>query len=170
VLSKLVESVEFYSSIYGPYPFNAVGAIVDSAKVVGYSLETQTKPNFPVRPERGDARARDLAHVVRRLGDADGVARHLAARGLRHLVGVDLERVPGNKSAAQWFKQLTARPRRTRRSGTAAGGTPGTPACLFNGTIYYRGGMTLQALREKVGDFAFSGSCATGRRRTATAT
>jgi aminopeptidase N len=27
---------------------------------------------------------------------------------------------------------------------------------LFNGTIYYRGGMTLQALREKIGDFAFS--------------
>ena len=26
---------------------------------------------------------------------------------------------------------------------------------MFNGTIYYRGGMTLEALREKVGDFAF---------------
>jgi aminopeptidase N len=26
---------------------------------------------------------------------------------------------------------------------------------LFNGTIYYRGGMTLQALRVKIGDFAF---------------
>src|SRR6187549_444582 len=39
VLSKLPESVEFYTSLYGPYPFNSVGAIVDSAKVVGYSLE-----------------------------------------------------------------------------------------------------------------------------------
>ena len=26
---------------------------------------------------------------------------------------------------------------------------------LFNGTIYYRGGMTLEALREKVGDLPF---------------
>jgi aminopeptidase N len=26
---------------------------------------------------------------------------------------------------------------------------------MFNGTIYYRGGMTLQALRQKIGDFAF---------------
>ena len=26
---------------------------------------------------------------------------------------------------------------------------------MFNGTIYYRGGMTLQALRVKIGDFAF---------------
>ena len=34
-------------------------------------------------------------------------------------------------------------------------GDPGTPEFLFNGTIYYRGGLTLQALREKVGDCAF---------------
>ena len=29
------------------------------------------------------------------------------------------------------------------------------PADLFDGTIYDRGGMTLQALRQKIGDFAF---------------
>jgi aminopeptidase N len=46
ILSKLPEIIDFYRSIYGPYPFDAVGAIVDSAKVVGYSLETQTKPVF----------------------------------------------------------------------------------------------------------------------------
>jgi aminopeptidase N len=51
VLSKLPDAVRFYTSIYGPYPFNAVGAIVDSAKFVGYSLETQTKPNFPCMPD-----------------------------------------------------------------------------------------------------------------------
>ena len=42
VLDKLPEAVDFYTSIYGPYPFNAVGAVVDNAKDVGYSLETQT--------------------------------------------------------------------------------------------------------------------------------
>src|SRR5215217_8183314 len=37
---------------YSParYPFDAVGAIVDDAKVVGYSLETQTKPFFDRMP------------------------------------------------------------------------------------------------------------------------
>lgn len=34
-------------------------------------------------------------------------------------------------------------------------GDPGTPVYLFDGTIYDRGGMTLQALREKVGDQTF---------------
>jgi hypothetical protein len=51
VLKKLPEIVEFYSSIYGPYPFDAVGAIVDDAKQVGYSLETQTKPVFYRPPD-----------------------------------------------------------------------------------------------------------------------
>ena len=32
--------------LYGPYPFNAAGAIVDDAPGVGYALETQTKPFF----------------------------------------------------------------------------------------------------------------------------
>ena len=35
VLAKLPEAVQFYSSIYGPYPFSSVGASVDSAKNVG---------------------------------------------------------------------------------------------------------------------------------------
>ena len=74
---------------------------------------------LPVRAGRGDARARDLAHVVRRLGDADAVAGHLAARGLRHLVRVDLERVPGQQDRPpSGSSSSTTRRRRTRRSGT----------------------------------------------------
>jgi aminopeptidase N len=51
VLRKLPEIIDYYSSIFGPYPFTAVGAIVDSARVVGYSLETQTKPVFDRMPD-----------------------------------------------------------------------------------------------------------------------
>ena len=29
------------------------------------------------------------------------------------------------------------------------------PALLFNGTVYYRGAMTLEALRQKIGDDTF---------------
>ena len=68
VLSKLVESVEFYTDLYGPYPFNAVGAIVDSAKVVGYSLETQTKPNFPYVPNEAT-----LVHEISHMWFGDSV-------------------------------------------------------------------------------------------------
>jgi aminopeptidase N len=91
VLSKLPDAVRFYGSIYGPYPFNAVGAIVDSA----------------------------------------------------------------NKSVHQWFERWYS----TSAKDTAFWGPAVAdftdPALLFNGTVYLRGGMTLQALREKIGDFAF---------------
>src|SRR4029450_9459231 len=102
VLKKLPEIVAFYSSIYGPYPFDAAGAIVDDAKEVGYSLETQTKPVFYRTPDEASV-AHETSHmwvaapVVRRPGDAAAVARHLAARGVRDLVGVDLERAPGQQ-------------------------------------------------------------------------
>jgi aminopeptidase N len=62
VLKKLPEIVEFYSSIYGPYPFDAVGAIVDDAKQVGYSLETRTKPVF-YRPPDEATLAHELSHM-----------------------------------------------------------------------------------------------------------
>jgi hypothetical protein len=40
------EAVQFLSNLYGPYPFDSVGAIVDWAPNVFYSLESQTKPNY----------------------------------------------------------------------------------------------------------------------------
>ena len=62
MLGKLPAAVDFFTSIYGPYPFNAVGAIVDSAKVVGYSLETQTKPVFDRMPDEATL-VHELSHM-----------------------------------------------------------------------------------------------------------
>ena len=50
------------------------------------------------RPEHGRARAR--APVVRRQRDAVGVAGHLARRGLRALLGVDVQRAHGRPDGA----------------------------------------------------------------------
>ena len=156
VLSKLVESVEFYTDLYGPYPFNSVGAIVDSAKVVGYSLETQTKPNFPYVPNEAT-----LVHEISHMWFGDSVTLtqwpdmwlHEGFATWSEWIWSEHQ---GNKSAAQWFKQLYSTPAQDTRFWTPPAGNPGAPEFLFNGTIYYRGGMTLQALREKVGGFTFS--------------
>ena len=156
VLSKLVESVEFYTDLYGPYPFNAVGAIVDSAKNVGYSLETQTKPNFPYVPNEATL-VHEIAHMW--FGDSVTLTQwpdmwlHEGFATWSEWIWSERQ---GNKSAAQWFKQLYNTPAQDTRFWTPPAGNPGTPEFLFNGTIYYRGGMTLQALREKVGEFSFS--------------
>ena len=61
----------------------------------------------------------------------------------------------GNKSAAQYFKQYFNTPLSRRRSEGPRSTSSSTPAPLFNGTVYYRGAMTLEALREKIGDLAF---------------
>jgi aminopeptidase N len=155
VLTKLPAIVDFYSSIYGPYPFDAVGAIVDSAKVLGYSLETQTKPVFPYVPNEATL-AHELSHQW--YGDSVTLTQwpdiwlHEGFATWSEWIWSEHE---GNKTAAQWFKELYNTNPKDTRFWTPPPADPGSAPFLFNGTIYYRGGMTLEALREKVGDFAF---------------
>ena len=147
--------VDFFTSIYGPYPFNAVGAIVDSAKVVGYSLETQTKPVFDRMPDEAT-----LVHELSHMWFGDSVTLttwpdiwlHEGFATWSEWIWSEYQ---GNKSAAQWFKQLYNTPHRTPPSGRHHRALPAHPAFMFNGTIYNRGAMTLEALREKIGDPTF---------------
>ena len=83
--------IDLFSELYGAYPFSAAGGIADNAGFVGYALETQTKANYANNPSLEHDGARGRARVVRQRGDADRVEGHLAQRGLRALVGVDLD-------------------------------------------------------------------------------
>jgi aminopeptidase N len=155
VLRKLPEIADFYSSIYGPYPFTAAGAIVDSAKVVGYSLETQTKPVFDRVPDETT-----LAHEQSHMWFGDSVTLtqwpdiwlHEGFATWSEWIWSEHE---GNASAHQLFEHYYNTPPQDVRFWTPPPGNPGTPFFMFNGTIYVRGAMTLQALREKVGEFTF---------------
>jgi len=155
VLSKLPEAVRFYSSIYGPYPFDAAGAIVDSAKFVGYSLETQTKPNFPAVPDEATL-VHELSHMW--FGDSltlqtwPDIWLHEGFATWSEWIWSEHE---GNKSAQQFFDRYYSTPAKDIGFWGPAVADFSDPALLFNGTVYLRGGMTLQALREKIGDFAF---------------
>jgi aminopeptidase N len=155
VLSKLPEAVALYESLYGRYPFNAVGAIVDSAKVVGYSLETQTKPNFDRMPDEAT-----LVHELSHMWFGDSVTLttwpdiwlHEGFATWSEWIWSERQ---GNKTAAQFFKGLYSTPAKDTAFWGPAVANFLDPALLFNGTVYNRGGMTLQALREKVGDMTF---------------
>ena len=61
----------------------------------------------------------------------------------------------GGPNLRQVFRRLYATPAERHRLLEPAPGDPGRPANLFDGTIYDRGGMTLEALREKVGGATF---------------
>ena len=39
--------VKFLADLYGTYPFDSAGAVVDRLSGVGYVLEVQTKVHFP---------------------------------------------------------------------------------------------------------------------------
>ena len=155
VLDELPAAVDFFSSIYGPYPFNAVGAIVDSAKNVGYSLETQTKPVFDRMPDEAT-----LVHELSHMWFGDSVTLttwpdiwlHEGFATWSEWIWSEHQ---GNKSGAQWLKQLLNNPPQDTAFWTPPPGAPGTPAFMFNGTIYLRGAMTLEALREKIGERTF---------------
>jgi len=155
VLRKLPDIVAFYSSIYGPYPFTAAGAIVDSARVVGYSLETQTKPVFDRMPDEIT-----LAHEQSHMWFGDSVTLTQwpdiwLHEGFATWSEWIWREHTGNSSAHQIFEHEYNTPAQQTWFWTPPPGNPGSAPFLFDGTVYDRGAMTLQALREKVGDFTF---------------
>src|SRR5215470_17989475 len=131
VLKKLPDIVAFYTSIYGPYPFDAVGAIVDDAKQVGYSLETQTKPVFDKVPDEAT-----LAHELSHMWHGDSVTLTLwpdiwLHEGFATWSEWIWSEYLGQKSAHQYFNTLYNTPAQDTVFWTPPPGDPGTPAFLF---------------------------------------
>jgi len=151
-------ALEFLINLYGPYPFDSVGAIVDWAPNVFYSLESQTKPNYWHVPSELTI-VHELAHMW--FGDAvvlerwpdmwlnEGFATWSEWAWTEHTT---------DTSAAEQFDALYAIP-----EDSSAGQDLWFPAPndladaseLFHTPVYDRGAMTLQALREKVTDPVF---------------
>ena len=155
VLRKLPEMVAFLEGLYGPYPFETVGGIVDDAPALGYSLETQTKPVFDDAPDEATL-LHELSHMW--IGDAvtlriwPDIWLHEGFATWSEWIWTERQ---GGKTAAQRFKQLASTPAQQSWFWNPPPGDPGDPARLFDGTIYTRGAMTLEALRERIGDTDF---------------
>jgi aminopeptidase N len=152
------EAVQFLSDLYGPYPFESVGAIVDWAPNVFYSLESQTKPNYWRIPSE-ETIVHEIAHQW--FGDAIVLERWpdmwLNEGFATWSEWIWTER-HGGKTAHQQFLDLYK-----IEEGTAAFQDLWFPAPnglhdaseLFHTPVYDRGAMTLQALRDKLGDDVF---------------
>jgi aminopeptidase N len=151
------EATDLWTDTFGRYPFDSTGAIADNAtytgRSIGFSLETQTRPLYSAVRSTSTI-AHELAHQW--FGDAvavrtwkhiwlnEGFASfaqylwdaHLGVRTAHEDFLLDYSR-----SASDPFWQIiVADPQRDT---------------MFARAVYRRGAMTLQALREKIGDGPF---------------
>ena len=152
LLSMAPDIVSFFSDLYGRYPFDAAGGIIDPQHDVGYSLEVQTKPVYAYVPDELTV-VHELSHMW--FGDAVTVAQwpdlwlHEGFATFSEWIWRERH---GGKTAQQTFDSVYA-----------SKGFPWSPATaalqrasqMFSTPVYDRGGMTLQALRVKIGDAAF---------------
>jgi hypothetical protein len=153
-LAQEPEILAFLSDLYGRYPFASAGAIVDHAPDVGYALESQTKPNYDTAP--------DLATVVHENAHqwfGDSVALTVwpdiwLNEGFATWTEWIYDERHGGDTAADRFDEAYDRPADDPFWSDPPAALPG-PEVMFSDPPYDRGAMTLQALREKVGDGTF---------------
>jgi aminopeptidase N len=152
------EIVDFFADLYGPYPFESVGGIVDWAPNVFYSLESQTKANYWRIPP-----ATTVVHEIAHQWFGNAVT--LAVwpdiwlnEGFATWSEWIYDERHGGPSAQDVFDELYAIPEDGEEGQDlwfpAPAALPG-PEFLFHTPVYDRGAMTLQALRRKIGEGAF---------------
>jgi aminopeptidase N len=157
-LARQGEIVDVLSSAFGKYPFRTVGAIVDDQDDLFFALETQTRPVYSKYfwPDGGDSViAHELAHQW--YGD------HVALEQWQ-----DIWLNEGWATYAEWIWgehegfftpqdafdfYYSEIPADDPFWAFVVGEPPRDN--LFGDPVYLRGAMTLQALRNRVGDDAF---------------
>jgi aminopeptidase N len=151
------QATDYLATQFGPYPFGSTGAIADNAtyqgRALGFSLETQTRPVYSA-VRSSTTIAHELSHQW--FGDSVSVADwhniwlnegfatfaeylwldHLSTRTAHQSFLNDYAR----SATSTFWQVLVDDPQRDT---------------MFASAVYRRGGMTLQALREKIGDEKF---------------
>jgi hypothetical protein len=152
------EMIRFLESKFGPYPFATAGGVVDDADA-GFALENQTRPVYPpifwVFGAGDSVVVHEIAHQW--YGDHVAVARwrHIwLNEGFATYAEWLWSGEEGFDTPQQIFESLYNEIPEDDPFWELRIGDPG-PDHLFDGPVYDRGAMTLQALRNEIGDRAF---------------
>ena len=156
------EAIAVLEEWFGPYPFDVAGGIVDDVPDLGFALENQTRPVYsPVFFGDPDSGAVVVVHELAHQWAGDSV--RLA--GWQHIwlnegfatyaewLWADAQ---GTGTPQEAFDQLAEVPAGNRFWSVAIGDPGPDTDGLFSEATYYRGAMTVHALRLEVGEEAFA--------------
>jgi aminopeptidase N len=160
VIELTEQIVRWEESLFGPYPFEALGGVVSPNDGISYALETQTRPIYPVgyfgpREAGSTVVAHENAHQW--FGDSTAVKRWRdvwLSEGFATYTEWLYSEELGNGSAQELFDANYARYAANDAFWQFVVGNPGKDR-VYDVAVYNRGAMTLHQLRLRVGDESF---------------
>ena len=158
-IERTAEVIDWESSVFGPYAFEAQGGVAAPPGTLGFALENQTRPVFSDRFFRAGSNLSVIVHenAHQWFGDSVSVEQWRETwlnEGFASYAEWLWSEKEGEGTAQEIFDYAYAFYPADDRIWSTPPADPG-PTGIFSGTVYDRGAMTLHQLRLAVGDDAF---------------